>query len=890
MLKNLLGNGAKDRELAEEMRTVLAEMREERERFERLLEISGTAAERLRSLGEPLTQAQSDVESVTGRLHDMAQRLDAVALIAEQIKTLEERSEHLTRDQKHSETHLASVVEDAQHVREVFEGLSEKVDVAVNLKDRLASFLEIEKPFQLLRGEADALRGQVEGTGEHIGRLREQHERLVDSHKLAVSKMEALDRRRDELGRDLQDKERRVVSVEQAVRGMDSVRHTVDDVKRELGTLKAHADSLSQKTAALEAQREAVDRALAQADSLERAMRQIDAGIRQQQENEKSLAAMQDAVASLRSLHEQVIDRSGEITQLQRQTEEQAGIIRHELTAAQDEMKNSVERFDFESKGLESVSQRVADLRGALADFENRYRGLAESGQTVGELSAQTEALSARVGTLHEQANGIDEDVKQLVAIRRDLEVAGQTSEYLRTQVAHIVEARPAVDAMTRDLGQLGGAHALVRDALEQVQLTHGEITRMRESQTETRSWLSESERSLDQLKVRVGELADMTPSLTHAEQLTQRIHESMSSIESRREFVDDLHRRVAELGQLGSALDERTEQLASRMEAAEQRFVGLAAHSEEADRLAKSIAKVTAGVQEATRRTETLGKSVVSFEKRCTSVEGLAERTEALREELEQRQSALEEASKNLQRASRLRQEAAESAQQLGELVERLSESLTAAGRRTSDVGETSARLEDRVAQLGVVDRRLTEFESRLAKWEIVDQEVTRSLEQIAARQGTVQALQVELDRMFTMAEKTSSDVRSITSAHREIAESRALLDEVMNRVREIEGTTTALDERKRQMAKAEERLARAEGFLVDVRSSLEALQGQKAIVDLAVEKAGSLKFLLKQAEAMIEGLRDERKMTADVRGAVAIVRDDDDDAEEHSPHAKAA
>jgi hypothetical protein len=62
-------------------------------------------------------------------------------------------------------------------------------------------------------------------------------------------------------------------------------------------------------------------------------------------------------------------------------------------------------------------------------------------------------------------------------------------------------------------------------------------------------------------------------------------------------------------------------------------------------------------------------------------------------------------------------------------------------------------------------------------------------------------------------------------------------------------------------------------------VRSSLESLQGQKTIVDQAVEKAGSLRFLLKQAEAMIENLREERAMSADVRGAVNDRYDDDDE-----------
>src|SRR5262249_34765468 len=155
-----------------------------------------------------------------------------------------------------------------------------------------------------------------------------------------------------------------VESVELSVKSLDGVENHINAVKRDMVTLKALGDSVTQKTAALEAHREALDRALAQTEHLERAMRNIDAGVRQQKENEKSLAGLAEQVAALRALHETVVDRSNELTQLQRQSQEQALATRQELTGLRDEMKNTVERFDFESRGLESVSQRVADLRG----------------------------------------------------------------------------------------------------------------------------------------------------------------------------------------------------------------------------------------------------------------------------------------------------------------------------------------------------------------------------------------------------------------------------------------------------------------------------------------------------------------------------------------------
>ena len=76
-------------------------------------------------------------------------------------------------------------------------------------------------------------------------------------------------------------------------------------------------------------------------------------------------------------------------------------------------------------------------------------------------------------------------------------------------------------------------------------------------------------------------------------------------------------------------------------------------------------------------------------------------------------------------------------------------------------------------------------------------------------------------------------------------------------------------------------ERLARAEGLLEDVRSALESIQGQKAIIDQAGEKAGSLRVLIKQSEAMIEGLREERDVSTNVREAISIVRDESEPVE---------
>src|SRR5204863_1227181 len=129
----------------------------------------------------------------------------------------------------------------------------------------------------------------------------------------------------------------------------------------------------------------------------ERAMRQLDANVRQQHENEKSLGALHDGLNALKSLHESVLDRSSEIAQLQREAEEQTRATRQDLASVTDEMKKTVERFDFEGRGLESVSQRVADLRASLADCEIRFKALSEPSQSVAGLKTQADHLAKQV-------------------------------------------------------------------------------------------------------------------------------------------------------------------------------------------------------------------------------------------------------------------------------------------------------------------------------------------------------------------------------------------------------------------------------------------------------------------------------------------------------------
>ena len=103
-----------------------------------------------------------------------------------------------------------------------------------------------------------------------------------------------------------------------------------------------------------------------------------------------------------------------------------------------------------------------------------------------------------------------------------------------------------------------------------------------------------------------------------------------------------------------------------------------------------------------------------------------------------------------------------------------------------------------------------------------------------------------------------------------RDVLQSKPALDDLLHRLREVDGISAGLELRKQEIGQAERQLARAEAVLIDIQSSLETLHNQKATLDQVIEKAGALAFQVQQGEALIDRLRKERDVTNSVRVAL--------------------
>ena len=241
---------------------------------------------------------------------------------------------------------------------------------------------------------------------------------------------------------------------------------------------------------------------------------------------------------------------------------------------------------------------------------------------------------------------------------------------------------------------------------------------------------------------------------------------------------------------------------------------------------------------------------------------------------EFDAREKALEKAMADLERTTTLRQELAEAIRNLEDQERRVSHAVAAAGEQASLMTELADQVEGRVGNLRFVEKRITGFEEKLAGFEVAEQNLKRTLQELAARQEGVDVVRGELAQLFEAVERTVSDVRSITAARQEIQRARAVLDDVLERASHVDELALAVDQKKTEIGDAEERMARLDTLLGDIQGSLETVGSQKAVVDAVLEKAGQLSFQVKEAEALIAALREERDLAARVREALQEVR----------------
>lgn len=863
-LNKFFGHQSGAEQLPEELRAILSQMRQERTAYEALHARAQESAQQLTQIVQPLEEARRTVS-------DVQSRVKALERLVPVLATLDEQTEGVAKLQRRMETQLGHSSEDAKRLRAEIQELRGQFDQALAFKAELAGFLERGAEIAALRSEADAAHTRLRDVTQGTERVRERQEELGRDSESAAQRLTAFEERQQQAQGGVVAAEARVAGLERTLSFLTQVAADAAQSARQLGSLKSLADAVTQKVTMIEQQREVVERTATQVSRLVDLDREIDEKIRTQEENARRMAALETKLGELQAVHLQLLAGSADLQSRHEEVRRGDEELRVRLGTLREDVQRTVKRFELENQGLDAVGQRIMDLRGGLTELEGRLRTLDESGRSIAE-------VQARAGALRGQLEGMAEDIAELELqaerVRAVEATAGrlqETVDGVAQRTARLEQSQPVVEAVLQDVASLRGSHESVKESLELLQTAESEIARVREGQVGTKAWLATVTESVAALRVDLELVEDLRPSVELVRSEADRVNQSMGEMEARRRLVEELGVKLADLASHESQLEERSHALLGRMDGADERFLALAAHAEEAVRIERLVPAAVATVERVERRVADADAAVASVEARTQNVEGLAERSRALGQELDRRQAALEKAAEHLAQASKLREQAANAAQQLEERSGRLTGALGTATSRLGEIMGALDELDGRAGGLRLVQKRMSQFEERLAKWEVLEGQLARGLDLAAERRGTLEALATDMHRLFEMAERTTADMRAIADAKEDVAATRQSLEHVLALAGEVRDTAGTLEQRRRQVEQAEERLGRAETLLADVQSSLETLHGQQAVIDRVSGTAAGLELHARRAEALIETLREERGLADQVREAVA-------------------
>lgn len=808
------------------------------------------------------------------RLNALERQMSAVEQLVSRLAEADAALAGLQGRQTRADEKLAAASSELDRVEGQMDAITRAGQAAERLREDLAGFLALQGPFAQLKSDVELAQGQLEGHRNDVARMRDQHEAGLKQATAAQERLALVESDWNRLTQRLAETEHRVAGIEQLVTSLSPVTEGVSQARRQLATTKAAADQLAQRMAALEQQREAVDRATGRVEHLGTLMRQVDAGMERQEEYARDLAELGARLDALMSNQSLLLDRGRQLADRLQQLDGVEAAAQRDLFALREAVQQNTERLALEEKSLEGLGERVADLRRGLSDSETRLSALKESSQSLANVTSRAESLAIQVQGLAGDVAGVEELAARVRTTAGDVERLQGTVERLAPRVDQLEQSAPRLEAASRDLAQLGRSHEAIREATEQIRRTEEQVTRTRESLTSTDSWLSETERNVAALRQEVAGLDRMRSTVDSLRQETEHLTASLSVVESRRSLVDEVQRRLTEAVGLGATIEERSRALAERLASSEGLLAGLTPRLEEVGRASTQLVGLSADLRDLEQRVRQVQGTVTSVESRTGDLQSLADRLHDLAQDVDQRRAALERTTDHLERASALRHEAAAAAESLGNRTREIEAALDRAGERLSGLDSLSRGLDGRADALQQVQERITAFELKLAEWRSTEQQLAQAVDQAAARQATIGKLEAEIRGMYELAERTQADVRTITEAGPQVSQTRQELDLLLARLGEADNALHTLDTRKRQLEEAEERLAHADVMLADVRGSLEALVGQKTELDFVLEKAAALSLQARQAEALIDTLREERRLTDRVHSAIADLR----------------
>ena len=427
LVEKLFGNGHLSEEVQGELRTILLQMRNERNAFERA---AGEAHSSMEQASQPLDAVTQSIAALEARLRAVEQLAANAAGLEAQQRSVSSRIDQAAHQAEGIEAALDPIRADLEQTKHLLQNTS-------SLRADLEPLLDLGGQLQAIRADVGTLRAELTEMQQGMAGVRQQHDTVEQRSLAATERLDSLEGMYSEMAVGLHAAEQRAVQLQYSMESASTLAEQVPDLRRELQTLRAMRDYISQKVSELEQQRETVDYATSQGTRLAELVQRIDRDLETQQEKARSFVRLEEDATRLSAVHDELCQQLDRLAERQREEARADDVRRQEFQALQELMdgriRDTISRFEFEQGRLETASAQIADLRQAIAETEHRFAAMQETQERFAALRTDLGQLSDRVVSLAMDLAPLDSYAGRMVTVKSEIAQAEQSmKEVLR--------------------------------------------------------------------------------------------------------------------------------------------------------------------------------------------------------------------------------------------------------------------------------------------------------------------------------------------------------------------------------------------------------------------------------------------------------------------------
>ena len=569
VISRMFGNGSLPEEVRGELRTILLQLRNERHACETVAGEAKESLERAASLTEPVRRIEQSLAQLESRLQSVEQ-------VASRVSTLSERAETLSGGQTEAgsqltefEGRLTTIRSDVAGLQGELSELRQLAREAGSIKPDMAQLHAFGEHLESLRVEAGACSGVIGQLRSDFTTVRDQQEEIRQRGVTTLSQLAEVEERYEHMNTGFRTIDERAAKLEGTVDALAELAAGVPDVRRELSTLKALADYVAQKVSEIEQQREAVDHATSQGERFAELLSRIDRDTKTQLENAKFLTRMQEDVSRLRAIHLDLLEQSETIATRQEEIAATDESRRQELTELRDgvcnEIRQAIDRFEFERQGLDTTTTQVADLRRGLVEMERRFRSLDEVTSTVTETQTAVAQLTERVGAIGAELAKLDVQAGRVSGVAAGIDRAERSIENLVERLDDVRE--PAMTLLDEAEERLADLNTDMQSLEARSRELQGFADRIRVHAREAEQRESSIERTLarfDHLAALREDAAAKVDALTErSQELTESLATTGEQLNQVQELCEQLDHKTVDLQKVSEDITQFEQRLA---------------------------------------------------------------------------------------------------------------------------------------------------------------------------------------------------------------------------------------------------------------------------------------------------------------------------------------